>query len=96
MASTLSISSAQSGQRLFELASIRRNLSGRTPSAVYFQEGRFVVENTSLKMIIAYAYNVKDFQISGGPSWLDAEKFNIAAKEEDSDARSRQGLRWKQ
>lgn len=96
VAATLSISSAQSRQPSFEVASIRRNLSGSTPSVVYFQEGRFVAENASVKMIIAYAYRVKDFQISGGPSWLDAEKFDITAKEDDSVVESGLRLPWKE
>jgi uncharacterized protein (TIGR03435 family) len=90
------ICSTQTAQLPFEVASIRANHSGEERSAVYFQAGRFVAENASLKAIIAYAYHVKDFQISGGPSWIDSEKFNITAKEENAVAADRQRLSWKQ
>jgi uncharacterized protein (TIGR03435 family) len=95
-ASMLSISSAQTSQSAFEVASIRRNLSGDTRSGVSYQPGRFVAENATTKTVIAYAYNVKEFQISGGPSWLDDERFNVTAKEDDSVAESRLRLPWRQ
>lgn len=96
VASMLSMSSGQTSQSAFEVASIRRNLSGDAPSGVSYQPGRFVAENATTKMVIAYAYNVKEFQISGGPSWLDDERFNVTAKEDDSVAESRLRLPWKQ
>jgi uncharacterized protein (TIGR03435 family) len=41
--------------------------------------GRFTTTNMPLKMLLARAYDVKPFQISG-PSWLDTERFDIVAK----------------
>jgi uncharacterized protein (TIGR03435 family) len=38
----------------------------------------------TLKRLIAYAYNVNDFQISGGPAWIDSETYEIRAKLDDS------------
>jgi uncharacterized protein (TIGR03435 family) len=72
--SMLSISSAQTSQSVFEVTSIRRNLSGDSRSEVSYQPGRFVAENATTKMVIAYAYDVKEFQISGGQRWLDDER----------------------
>jgi uncharacterized protein (TIGR03435 family) len=43
-------------------------------------------------MLIALAYDVKDFQILGGPSWLGAERFDIQAKVDDSGAEELQKL----
>lgn len=34
-------------------------------------------------MLLAMAYNVKDFEISGGPTWLDSERYDINAKAEE-------------
>jgi uncharacterized protein (TIGR03435 family) len=33
--------------------------------------------------LITYAYQVRDFQISGGPDWVRSERFDIEAKEPD-------------
>jgi uncharacterized protein (TIGR03435 family) len=33
-----------------------------------------------LKEPIAFAYDVSDFQISGGAGWLDSDRFDIFAK----------------
>ena len=40
--------------------------------------------NVTLKQMIAFAYDVRDFQISGGPSWLTSERFEIVGKPEQS------------
>jgi uncharacterized protein (TIGR03435 family) len=37
------------------------------------------MRGASLKSVIAWAYGVKDFQVNG-PDWLDAARFDIAAK----------------
>jgi uncharacterized protein (TIGR03435 family) len=35
-------------------------------------------------MLIEYAYDVRDDQISGGPAWLDSEKYEVLGKPPDS------------
>jgi uncharacterized protein (TIGR03435 family) len=42
--------------------------------------GRYLATGLTLKMLIANAYSVPDFVISGGPGWRDIEKYNIEAK----------------
>jgi uncharacterized protein (TIGR03435 family) len=39
----------------------------------------------TLKGYIAYAYAVKDFQVMGGPTWVDREHYDITAKLERVD-----------
>jgi uncharacterized protein (TIGR03435 family) len=41
----------------------------------------------TLKAYIAYAYDVKDFQVRGGPSWIDLDHYAITAKLERVDPR---------
>jgi bla regulator protein blaR1 len=38
------------------------------------------VTNGTLKGLIEMAYDVRDFQISGGPGWVNSKQFNIVAK----------------
>ena len=41
--------------------------------------GRFTCTGMPLRMLLVRAYGVKNYQISG-PSWIDSERFDIAAK----------------
>ena len=43
---------------------------------------------TTLKFLITFAYDVRDFQVSGGPGWINSERFDIVAKSERSDTES--------
>jgi uncharacterized protein (TIGR03435 family) len=36
--------------------------------------------NTTLKQLIAYAYHLWNYQIAGGPNWLDSEAYEIEAR----------------
>ena len=42
--------------------------------------GRITYNNISLRDLMTDAYGVKRSQISGEPSWLDTERFDITAK----------------
>jgi uncharacterized protein (TIGR03435 family) len=68
------------GNPTFEVASIKRNTSGDGRVFIRNQAGRFVATNVTLKLLIRNAYRLQDFQISGGPSWLSADHFDIVAK----------------
>jgi uncharacterized protein (TIGR03435 family) len=72
----------QSGTPLtFEVASIKP--SGSDPHQVMIQSqpgGGFRATGTSLKMLLSVAYDVREFQISDGPGWINTDRFDIAAK----------------
>ena len=68
----------------FEVASIKPNRSGQMNISIMFQPGRFTASGIPIKQLITLAYDVKDFQVSGGPSWISSEKYDIEAKEPDS------------
>jgi uncharacterized protein (TIGR03435 family) len=72
----------------FEVATVKPsaemtgNMSiGRAPG------GRFMATNASLKDLLMFAYDVRSFQISGGPSWSESAGFNIEAKPEGGEPR---------
>jgi uncharacterized protein (TIGR03435 family) len=74
---------AQDSPPRFEVASIKRNLSG-SGSAVngMIRGDRFTSTNVTLTQLIRAAYNVQEFQITEQPRWFDAERFDIEAKME--------------
>jgi uncharacterized protein (TIGR03435 family) len=67
----------------FEVASIKPNHSGDMRMGISFQPGRFVGNGLTAKFLIGFAYDVRDFQVTGGPSWISSDKFDIDAKEPD-------------
>ena len=48
--------------------------------------GGINLSRTTLKELIAFAYDVHDSQISGGPSWISSEKYAIVAQPVPSEA----------
>ena len=70
--------SAQPPQPVFEVASIKRNLSGETRIVQGLQPGgRYVATNIPLRMLIMRAYRLLEFQLAGGPSWVNTERYDV-------------------
>ena len=76
----------------FEVASIKPNHSGDRRFFVSWQPGRFNATGMTLKFLITMAYDVKDFQVLGGPGWVNSERYDIDAKEPDSIAQELEKL----
>jgi uncharacterized protein (TIGR03435 family) len=72
---TLSIARGQA----FEAASIKPNSSGRPGSGISTYPGRIKIINSPLKFCVQVAWNVKDYQVSGGTGWMDTDRFDIDA-----------------
>jgi bla regulator protein BlaR1 len=71
----------------FEVASIKP--SDPAAHGMRFQiapGGRFMASNVTVKMLIQQAYDVKGFQVTGGPGWIGTEHFDIVAKGEGAAA----------
>jgi uncharacterized protein (TIGR03435 family) len=81
-AAALAAQAPQSGAAplAFEVASIKPNNSGDGRVMMQNQPGRFIATNVTLRLLIRNAYQLQDFQISGGPSWLGSDHFDINAK----------------
>jgi bla regulator protein blaR1 len=47
--------------------------------------GGLRVERMTLRTLIGFAYDVRDFQISGGPAWISTDRFDINAKADSHD-----------
>ena len=68
------------GSATFEVASIKRNPSGDMRASIQALPGGYRAVNAPLRLIIRDAYALQGFQLVGGTSWLDAERFDILAK----------------
>jgi uncharacterized protein (TIGR03435 family) len=64
----------------FEVASIRPS-TPNAPGKLFTVKGRDVITiNTTLADIMTMAYDVHLNQISGGPSWMENDKFDVTAR----------------
>jgi len=67
----------------FEVVSIKPNNSrSGSSSSSYRPGGVYIATNVSLKFMVTEAYGIQDFQLLGGPSWIDSDRFNVEAKPE--------------
>ena len=71
------------GAPTFEVASIKPNNSGSGSSSTNSANGLLRITNQTLQSMIQRAYNVRDFQILGGPSWIRSDRYDVVAKSED-------------
>ena len=70
----------------FEVASIKPNKSGDPNVMLMFKPNGFSATNAPLHEVIRLAYQVPDFQMSGGPLWINSERYDIEAKVDSSAA----------
>jgi uncharacterized protein (TIGR03435 family) len=72
----------------FEVATVKSsNPNDPRPASLKFSRDSFSATGMTLKELIAIAYHLTygaDKQVSGGPDWIDSEKFDIQAKEDEA------------
>jgi uncharacterized protein (TIGR03435 family) len=52
-------------------------------SSTHTNQGSLRMSGVTLKRCILYAYRMQDYQVSGGPDWLDKDRYEISAKAAD-------------
>lgn len=67
----------------FDVATVRPNRTGKGGSNLVATPGMLTIRNLPLRTIIAAAYAMAEYQISG-PPWLAQERFDIVAKTDAS------------
>jgi uncharacterized protein (TIGR03435 family) len=88
----------------FEAGSIKPNNSSSLGRRFGVPGDRFVATNETLWQLIAVAYGapgvlpqpLADYQISGGPKWINSDRFDVEAKAAGDVVRGTQGTRRKQ
>jgi uncharacterized protein (TIGR03435 family) len=65
----------------FEVISIKQNKSGEFAGSFgYDPGGRLVVINNPVRNLIRSAYSVQNYQIAGGPEWMNSDRYDISAR----------------
>lgn len=65
----------------FEAASVKPNTGPSSGNGtVRLLPGRVRAENALVRFLIQNAYGVKPFEIAGGPSWIDRERYDVEAE----------------
>jgi bla regulator protein BlaR1 len=69
----------------FEVASVKPSGTDDRRSMIQIQPGgSFRTSGSTLKMLVTFAYDVREFQVSSGPGWINTDRFDIVAKAEHS------------
>ncbi|MBV8731821.1 MAG: TIGR03435 family protein [Acidobacteriia bacterium] len=79
-APALQAQSSTTAQAKFEVVSVRVDKNSSSGPAVRMTPGRLNAENLTVRGLISIAYKVRRSQISGGPGWINTEKYSIDAK----------------
>jgi uncharacterized protein (TIGR03435 family) len=69
-------------QPSFAVASVKPSNSTDQRPFFTFGADQVTANNVTVKRLIQSAYNIKDFQIAGGPGWIASDLFDISAKPE--------------
>jgi uncharacterized protein (TIGR03435 family) len=65
----------------FEVASIKHNTSGDLEQHIFRSATGLTVTNMPVRQLIRFAYvPLQAFQLLGGPSWIDKDRFDMTAK----------------
>src|SRR5580658_7551266 len=66
----------------FDAASVKPSQPGdsRGSTFQFTPGGGLNITNGTLRDIIETAYSVRDFQILGGPGWLNSERYDVSAR----------------
>jgi uncharacterized protein (TIGR03435 family) len=77
---------SQAQKPTFEVASIKPNNSGSSSSQTSIDDGRgyFSATNVTLKSIIVSCYRLLDYQLVGGPEWVNTARFDFQASADTS------------
>ncbi len=74
-------------QLTFEVAAIKPADPDTHGGSIQFMPGGGLkVTGIPLRGMITFAYDVRDFQVSGGPGWMGTERFDVMARPDDAAA----------
>jgi uncharacterized protein (TIGR03435 family) len=80
---------AQTQSPRFDVAAIRLNTTAEGAGITFAARpgGRLSVINNELANVIGNAWNVERYRMTGGPGWIDSDRYDIDAKVDGSPSR---------
>ena len=68
----------------FEVATIKPTDPGQRGTQINYQpSGRLVMRGITVLGMVTSAYNVRNFQVTGGPGWVSNDRWDIEARPEE-------------
>jgi uncharacterized protein (TIGR03435 family) len=67
----------------FDVAAIKPNKSGSNTTSMGTSHGRLTASNVTARTLILKAFQLREVQLSGGPGWINTERFDLSAKTAD-------------
>jgi bla regulator protein BlaR1 len=81
--------SASAPRLSFEVATIKPNRSSDNKRMLMMSPGKFSMIGIPLSELIRFAYDLKsDAQLTGGPGWINSDRFDIEAKQDEAQAQA--------
>ena len=80
LASILICSIAAAQTPSFEAADVHVSTPGATESSGFLPNGRLELRATTMLQMVSTAYSTQADRITGGPAWLDTDRFDVTAK----------------
>jgi uncharacterized protein (TIGR03435 family) len=84
---------AQPNTQKFEVASIKLHQDPVSAVGIDISGTRVTVSAMSVSNLVRYAYDLKSYQVSGGPNWTTSDRWDIGAKGEGDSALTRDQVR---
>lgn len=70
---------------MYDVATFRVNASDQGEMGMTFKDATFKADNTTLKMLFQWAFNVRQDLIFGLPGWAEKTHYDVNAKSVDAD-----------
>jgi uncharacterized protein (TIGR03435 family) len=72
-------------QPAFEVASVKPSDPAASGQKFMFKHDGLTITNATLSDLVQAAYDVRSFQVSGGPDWFDKARYDLDAKNTEAD-----------
>jgi bla regulator protein BlaR1 len=76
---TAALAQVESDQVAFDQVTLKPSTATENNTHIDIEPNHFTQTNATLKSLIAFAYGMEEYQITGEPAWVDSDRFDIDA-----------------